>query len=141
MQHLSPGASHPNPSQSVRLPMVTYCLLYSTYHQMLPTLTLPREDFPRGDRYFKHVPPLRYLIYLSVFYYLVVFIRLGISLKQGFNCLLQVLNLHSSKSHMLAVACLDDWAIEPCKCYYISKNNLIMVKSNTNKKRKNNQQP
>ena len=47
--------------------MVTYRLLYSTYHQMLPTLTLPREDFPRGDRYFKHVPPLRYLIYLSVF--------------------------------------------------------------------------
>ena len=28
---------------------------------------LPREaeDFPRGDRHFKHVPPLTYLIYLS----------------------------------------------------------------------------
>ena len=49
-RHWSPGASYPicpNP--------------------------LPREaeDFPRGDRYFKSVPPLRYLIYLSpkVFYW------------------------------------------------------------------------
>ena len=24
------------------------------------------EDFPRGDRHFKHVPPLTYLIYLSL---------------------------------------------------------------------------
>ena len=34
--------------------------------QRTPTL-IPREaeDFPRGDRYFKHVPPLTYLIYLS----------------------------------------------------------------------------
>ena len=58
--------------------MVTYPSLSSTYvtygtlchatgHQMLPTLTLPREeeDFPRGDRHFKHVPQLTYLIYLS----------------------------------------------------------------------------
>ena len=28
---------------------------------------IPREadDFPRGDKHFKHVPPLTYLIYLS----------------------------------------------------------------------------
>ena len=32
-----------------------------------PTQPLPREveDFPRGDRYFKNVTPLTYLIYLS----------------------------------------------------------------------------
>ena len=31
------------------------------------TLLIPREleDFSRGDRHFKHVPPLIYLIYLS----------------------------------------------------------------------------
>ena len=30
-------------------------------------ILLPREaeDFPQGDRHFKHVPPLTYLIYLS----------------------------------------------------------------------------
>ena len=67
VQQLSPDASHPNPSQSVRLPIVTYPSLCNTYHQMLPTLTLPREaeDFHRGDRYYKHVPLLTYLIYLS----------------------------------------------------------------------------
>ena len=65
-------------TQSVRLPMVTYpslcstCVTYWTLchaigHQVLPTQPLPREaeDFPRGDRHFKHVPPLTYLIYLS----------------------------------------------------------------------------
>ena len=31
----------------------------------LPLLPREEEDFPRGDRYFKHVPPLTYLIYLS----------------------------------------------------------------------------
>ena len=32
------------------------------------TLLIPgeAEDFPRGDRYFKHVPPPTYLIYLSL---------------------------------------------------------------------------
>ena len=66
------------PTQSVRLAMVTYpslcstCVTYGTpwhaiRHQVLPTQPLPREaeDFPRGDRYFKHVPLLKYLIYLS----------------------------------------------------------------------------
>ena len=65
-------------TQSVRLPMATYlslcstCVTYRTScHaigcQVLPTQPLPREaeDFPRGERYFKHVPPLTYLIYLS----------------------------------------------------------------------------
>ena len=63
---------------SVRLPLVTYPLLCSTCvtyrtpchaigHQVLPTQALPREaeDFPRGDKDFKHVPPLTYLIYFS----------------------------------------------------------------------------
>ena len=58
--------------------MITYPSLCSTYvaygtlchaigHQLLPTKPLPREeeDSPRGDRYFKHVPPVTYLIYLS----------------------------------------------------------------------------
>ena len=37
------------------------------YLEKLPTQPLPREaeDLPRGERYFKHVPPLTYLIYLS----------------------------------------------------------------------------
>ena len=69
----------PFPTQSVRLPLVTYpplcstCVTYRTLchaigHQMLPTQPLPREaeDFPRGDQYFKHVPPLTYLIYFSL---------------------------------------------------------------------------
>ena len=32
------------------------------------TLHIPREveDFPRGDKHFKHVPPPTYLIYLSL---------------------------------------------------------------------------
>ena len=31
----------------------------------LPLLPREAKDFLRGDRYFKHVPPLTYLIYLS----------------------------------------------------------------------------
>ena len=63
-------------TQPVRLSMVTYpslcstCVTYRTLchaigHQVLPTHPLPREaeDFPRGDRHFKHVPPLTYLIF------------------------------------------------------------------------------
>ena len=70
--------SPPFPTQSVRLPLVTYpslcstCVTYRTLchaigHQVLPTQPLPREveDFPRGDKYFKHVPPPTYLIYFS----------------------------------------------------------------------------
>ena len=48
-------------------PCVTYgTLCHAIGHQMLPT-PRPREaeDFPRGDRHFKHVPPPRYLICLS----------------------------------------------------------------------------
>ena len=47
---------------------VTYgTLCHAIGHQVLHTQPLPREveDFPRGDRYFKHVPLLTYLIYLS----------------------------------------------------------------------------
>ena len=66
------------PTQSVRLSLVTYPSLCSTYvtyrtpchsigHQVLPTQPLPREaeDFPKGDKYFKHMPPPTYLIYFS----------------------------------------------------------------------------
>ena len=54
--------SPPFPTQSIRLPLVTYPSLCSTFvtyrtpghaigHQVLPTQPLPRgaEDFPRGD--------------------------------------------------------------------------------------------
>ena len=60
-------------TQSVRLPLVTYpslcstsvtyrMLCHATGHQVLPTQLLPREaeDFPRGDKYLKHVPPPTY---------------------------------------------------------------------------------
>ena len=75
--------SPPFPTQSVRLPLVTYpslcstCMTYRTLclcfppnvgsNAMLPTQLLPWEveDFPRGDKYFKHVPPPTYLIYFS----------------------------------------------------------------------------
>ena len=70
--------SPPFPTLSVRLPLVTYpslcstCVTYRTLchvigHQVLPTQPLPREveDFPRGDKHFKHVPPPTYLIYFS----------------------------------------------------------------------------
>ena len=62
----------------IRLPLVTYpslcstCVTYRTLchaigHQVLPTQPLPREveDFPRGGKYFKHVPPPTDLIYFS----------------------------------------------------------------------------
>ena len=70
--------SPPFPTQSFRLHLFTYpslcstCVTYRTLyydigHQVLPTQPLLREmeDFPRGDKYFKHVPPLTYLIYFS----------------------------------------------------------------------------
>ena len=47
---------------------VTYrTLCHALGHQVLPTQSLPREaeDFPRGDKYFKHVPPPTYLIYFT----------------------------------------------------------------------------
>ena len=68
----------PFSTQSVRLPLVIYpslcstCVTYRTSyhaigHQLLPTQPLTREaeDFPRSDKYFKHAPPLTYLIYFS----------------------------------------------------------------------------
>ena len=68
----------PFPTQSVRLPFVTYPSLCSTCvtyrmpchfigHLVLLTQPLPREagDFLRGEKYFKHVPLLAYLIYFS----------------------------------------------------------------------------
>ena len=66
------------PILSVRLPLITYPSLCSTYviyrtpchaigHQMLSMQQSPRkaEDLPRGDQHFKHVPRLTYLIYFS----------------------------------------------------------------------------
>ena len=71
-----------HPTQSVRLPMVTYpslrspCVTYKTLchaigHQVLPTQPLPREaeDFPRGGNHFKHVPLPTYLAWLQPIYY------------------------------------------------------------------------
>ena len=68
----------PFPTQSVRLPLVTYpslCSTIMTYrtpchvsgHQVLPTQPLPREaeDFPRGGKHSKHVPLLTYLAWLQ----------------------------------------------------------------------------
>ena len=68
----------PFPTQSVRLPLVTYPSLCSTCvtyrmpchaigHQALPTQPLPREaeDFPRGDNHSKHMPLLTYLAWLQ----------------------------------------------------------------------------
>ena len=42
-------------------------LCHAIGHQVLPTITLPREveDLCRGDRFFEHVSPLTYVIYLS----------------------------------------------------------------------------
>ena len=70
--------SPPLPTQSVRLLLVTCpspcstCVTYKTPchaigHQVLHTKPMPREaeDFPRDDKYFKHVPLLTYLIYFS----------------------------------------------------------------------------
>ena len=66
---------HPSfPIQSFRPPVVTCSSLCSTSvtcrtpcligHQALPTQPLPRkaENFPRGERHFKYVPPFTYLI-------------------------------------------------------------------------------
>ena len=63
------------PTQSVRLPLVTYpsvsstCVTYriqsySIGHQVLPTQPLPRkaEDFPSGGKHPKHVLLLTYLV-------------------------------------------------------------------------------
>ena len=57
-----------SPAKSVRPPLVTYPSLWSTCvtykmpcnsigHQVFPTQPLPREvqNFPRGERHFKHV--------------------------------------------------------------------------------------
>ena len=40
-------------------------LLSGVFYLTLFTLPKEAEDFLRGDRYFKHVPPPTYLIYLS----------------------------------------------------------------------------
>ena len=83
----------PFPTQSVRLPLVSYPSLCSTCvtyrrlciaigQQVLPTQPIPREaeDFPRGDKHFKHVSPLTYLIYFSPkeYMWLVLFICLSL---------------------------------------------------------------
>ena len=66
--------SFPFPTQSVRLPLVTYpsmcrtCMTYrapcfSISHQVLPTQPLSREaeDFSKGDKHSKYVSLLTYL--------------------------------------------------------------------------------
>ena len=65
----------PFPTESVRLPLVSYpslcstCMTYRTPchsigHQLLPTqpLTKAAEDFPRGGKHSKYVPLLTVLI-------------------------------------------------------------------------------
>ena len=59
------------PTQSVRPPLVTYpslcstCVTYRTLCHAIGHQVLPTQPLPRGDKYFKHVPPPTYLIYLS----------------------------------------------------------------------------
>ena len=66
-------------TQRVRPSLITYpslCSAYVTYrtschaigHEELLTQPLPREaeDFPRSDKYFKHVPLLTYLTCFSL---------------------------------------------------------------------------
>ena len=66
------------PTQSLRLPLVTYaslcstCVTYRTLchsigRQVLPTQPLPKEaqDFPRRNKHFKHVALVTSLIYFS----------------------------------------------------------------------------
>ena len=38
---------------------------HSHQRSLTPREVLREADFPRGERHFKHVPPLTYLIYLS----------------------------------------------------------------------------
>ena len=100
--------SPPFPTQSVTLLLVTYpslcstrvtyrTLCYAIGHQVLPTQPLPREveDFPRGDKYFKHVPPPTYLIYFSPKGLYVVGSIYLLRTPQGtLNCPSLVLNQH-----------------------------------------------
>ena len=89
----------PVPTQSVRLPLVTYPWLCSTYvtcripyhassHQVLPTTPLAREaeDFPRGGNHSKHVPLLIYLAWLQPIYCNAGFIFLHVKLINNFAC-------------------------------------------------------
>ena len=79
-------------TQSVRLPLVTYpslCSTYATYgtlchaigHQVLPTQPLPREakDFPRGDNHSKHNPLLTYLAWLQPIYFNLKFVFIRVN--------------------------------------------------------------
>ena len=58
-RHWSPDASHPNPAQHL------FGDLQTTAHRWSPGAPGEAEDFPRGDRHFKHVSPPTYLICLS----------------------------------------------------------------------------
>ena len=107
--------SPPFPTQSVRLPLVTYpslcstCVTYRTLchaigHQVLPTQPLPREgeDFPRGDKYFKHVSPPTFLIYFSPEGVYVVGSIYVLRLLHGtLNCILKVPCVSSLLSYLL----------------------------------------
>ena len=70
--------STPFPTQSIRVPLVTYPSLCNTCvtnrmpchaigHQVRPTQPVPREaeDFPRGDKYVKYVSLPTYLKHFS----------------------------------------------------------------------------
>ena len=114
-------------TQSVRLSMVTYpslcspCVTYGTLchaigHQVLPTQPLPREaeNFPRGDRHFKCVPPLTYLICLSPKELYMV----GLFKPYSYSNLWRIcsswdLNSLHDKLYMLKVLCFIHLATEP----------------------------
>ena len=67
------------------------CDLRDTMPRQRSLSLLPREveDFPRGDRHFKHMPPLTYLTYLSPneLYVLGLFKRYGyLAMKYNVSC-------------------------------------------------------
>ena len=61
------------------------CHLWDTMprQRSLPLLPREAEDLPRGERHFKHVPPLTYLIYLSK---RIILVRLDFRFATGWLC-------------------------------------------------------
>ena len=96
------------------------CVTYGTLcraigHQFLPTQPFPRrvEDFLRGERYLKHVPPLTYLINLSPKEVYIV----GLLMVSDWSALLRIrpswdLNSLHDKLSMLRVLCFICLATE-----------------------------
>ena len=84
--------------------------------QRLPTL-IPREaeDFPRGDRHFKHVPPLTYLICLSPIELYMVGLLKPYSCSDLWRiCSSWDLNFLHDKLSVMKVSCFIRLVTEPC---------------------------